>query len=255
MPEPKYNREDHLKAIERGREHGTNQGQELTEHLNELRNRILISLFVFGLFAILSFIYSEPLIQLLEEPAPMGVKFFQLKPGEIFMTTLKLSGFMGIVFALPVILMQIRAFVEPGLKEAEKKILAPIVWFSPILFWIGIVFGYTLVLPALLEFLMNYGANVVEQSYSLDYYLSLVLSILCICGISFQIPTILITLAQLGLVTSNTLLKPWRYVILTSFIAAAIITPTPDPFTMSILAAALLALYFLTLLIMQLMRK
>jgi sec-independent protein translocase protein TatC len=254
VPEPKYNREDHLKAIEQGREFSA-EGQDLTEHLNELRNRILISLAVFFIFAVLSFIYSEILIKFLEQPAPIGVKFFQLKPGEIFLTTLKLSGFMGIVFALPVILMQVKAFMEPGLKDQEKKILAPIVNFSPPLFWLGIAFGYILVLPALLEFLMNYGANVVEQSYSLDYYLSLVLSILCICGISFQIPTILITLAQLGLVTSKALVKPWRYVILASFIVAAIITPTPDPFTMSILAGALLALYFLTLLFMQLMRK
>lgn len=254
MPEPKYNREDYLELRENINT-GSPNAQDLTEHLSELRDRILISISIFLLFATLSFIFSETLIKVLEEPAPFGTKFFQIKPGEIFLTSLKVSGFFGLVFSMPIWLWQIQSFLSPGLKEQEKKIINPIVSFSPFLFYIGIVFAYFMVLPSVLEFLINYGSNVVETSFSLDYYLSLVISILAVCGISFQIPIILITLGQLGLVSSRTLMKPWRYVILFAFVISAILTPTPDPFTMSILAFALLALYFFTLLILRMLKN
>lgn len=253
MAEPKYNREDYLEATTSTPP--SEHAQELTTHLSELRDRILISIVIFFLFVILCFFFSETLFELLERPAPYGTKFFQLKPGEIFFTTLKLVSFFAIVLSMPVWLWQIKAFLEPGLKEQERKILGPVVNFATPLFWSGMVFGYFLILPPLLDFLLGFGSKIVEPSYSLDYYLSLVISLLSICGISFQIPIILISLAQLGLVNSSSLIKPWRYVMVGAFVIAAIITPTPDPFTMSILAAALLGLYFITLLLMKLLNK
>lgn len=254
MPEPKFNREDFLDSKE-NRQALSPDAQDLTEHLSELRDRLLISISVFLLFAILSFVFSETLIAFLESPAPSGTKFFQIKPGEIFLTSLKVAGFFGLIFSMPIWLWQLQAFLMPGLKTEEKKIISSIVNFSPLLFYLGIIFAYFALLPSVLEFLISYGSKVVETSFSLDYYLSLVISILAICGISFQIPIILITLGQLGLVNSNTLMKPWRYVILFAFLIAAILTPTPDPFTMSILAFALLMLYFITLLVLRMLRK
>ena len=121
--------------------------------------------------------------------------------------------------------------------------------------WLGMAFAYFFTLPSLLEFLLGFGQGLVEARYGLEHFINLELSNLSICGISFQLPIVLISLAQFGIVSSKSLLRLWRYVILGAFVIAAVITPTPDPLTMSILAGALLGLFFLTILILKIMKR
>ena len=156
---------------------------------------------------------------------------------------------------MPLLLQQIESFLRPGLKDKELNLLGPILISSPILFWLGMAFAYFFTLPSLLEFLLGFGQGLVEARYGLEHFINLELSILSICGISFQLPIVLISLAQFGIVSSKGLLRLWRYVILGAFMLAAVITPTPDPLTMSILAGALLALFFLTILILKAMKR
>jgi sec-independent protein translocase protein TatC len=260
MPEPKFNREDY-KNQENNRNLSDidaadkSSAVELSEHLEELRNRIFISLIVFVLLVMLCFHFSESIILVLESCAPKGSSFFQIKPGELFMTSLKVAVYFGFCFSLPVIFWQGFLFMRPGLKDNEKHLLAPLVILAPVLFWLGQIFAYFLVLPPLIEFLFKFRENIVETRYSLEHFLNLVISLLSMTGVSFLLPLIILMLGICNLVSSKQLLSIWRYVVLGAFVLSAIITPTPDPFTMSILASALLSLYFLTVIILKIGKK
>ena len=215
----------------------------LFDHLEELRLRIFYALIAVAIAAIGCFILVKPLVRLLEVPA-QGVKFLQLAPGEFFFVSIKVAGYSGMVLASPFILYQIVQFVLPGLTRRERRLLAPVVFGSSILFFVGLVFAYIALIPAALNFFINYGSDVVEQSWSIDKYFEFVLLLLFSTGLAFQIPIIQIILGFLGIVSSAQMFAGWRYVILGSVVMGAILTPSTDPLTQSLLAGAVLGLYF-----------
>ncbi|MFM7408868.1 MAG: twin-arginine translocase subunit TatC [Cuspidothrix sp.] len=213
------------------------------DHLQELRQRIFYSLIVVVVGIIGSFIVVKPLVQLLEVPAK-GVKFLQLAPGEFFFVSMKVAAYSGLILSTPFILYQIIQFVLPGLTVRERRLVVPVVLGSSILFIVGLLFAYLLLIPAALRFFINYGADVVEQLWSIDKYFDFVLLLLFTTGIAFQVPVIQILLAILGIVSSKIMLKGWRYVIMSAIILGAVLTPSTDPLTQSLLAGAILGLYF-----------
>ncbi|MFO5491814.1 MAG: twin-arginine translocase subunit TatC [Cuspidothrix sp.] len=213
------------------------------DHLEELRQRIFYSLIVVVVGIIGSFIVVKPLVQLLEVPAK-GVKFLQLAPGEFFFVSMKVAAYSGLILSTPFILYQIIQFVLPGLTLRERRLVIPVVLGSSVLFIVGLVFAYLLLIPAALQFFINYGADVVEQIWSIDKYFDFVLLLLFTTGIAFQVPVIQILLAILGIVSSKIMLKGWRYVIISAVILGAVLTPSTDPLTQSLLAGAVLGLYF-----------
>ncbi len=213
------------------------------DHLEELRQRIFYSLIVVVLGIIGSFIVVKPLVQLLEVPAK-GVKFLQLAPGEFFFVSIKVAAYSGLILSTPFLLYQVIQFVLPGLTLRERRLVIPVVLGSSVLFIVGLVFAYLLLIPAALQFFINYGADVVEQLWSIDKYFDFVLLLLFTTGIAFQVPVIQILLAKLGIVSSKIMLKGWRYVIMSAIILGAVLTPSTDPLTQSLLAGAVLGLYF-----------
>ncbi|PIG91202.1 twin-arginine translocase subunit TatC [Gloeocapsopsis sp. IPPAS B-1203] len=215
----------------------------LFDHLEELRQRIFYSLIAVVLGVIGCFIAVKPIVQLLEVPA-QGVKFLQLAPGEYFFVSIKVAGYSGLLLASPFVLYQIIQFVLPGLTRRERRLVAPIVLGSTVLFAAGLVFAYVALIPAALKFFINYGADVVEQLWSIDRYFEFVLLLLFSTGLAFQIPVIQLLLGALGIVSSQQMLSGWRYVILGGVILGAVLTPSTDPLTQSLLAGAVLGLYF-----------
>ncbi len=215
----------------------------LFDHLEELRQRIFYSLAVVAVSAVGCFIAVKPIVRLLEVPA-QGVKFLQLAPGEYFFVSVKVAGYTGLVIASPFVLYQIIQFVLPGLTRRERRLLAPVVFGSSVLFAGGLVFAYFLLIPAALKFFISYGADVVEQLWSIDKYFEFILLLLFSTGLAFQIPVIQVLLGNLGIVSSQRMLSAWRYVILGAVILGAILTPSTDPLTQSLLAGAVLGLYF-----------
>ncbi len=215
----------------------------LFDHLEELRMRIFSALIAVVIAIIGCFIVVKPLVRWLEIPA-QGVKFLQLAPGEFFFVSIKVAGYSGLLIASPFILYQIIQFVLPGLTRRERALLAPVVLGSSVLFFAGIGFSYWALIPAALNFFISYGADVVEQSWSIDRYFEFVLLLMFSTGIAFQIPVIQLILGQLGIVSSQQMLKGWRVVILASVILGAVLTPSTDPLTQSLLAGAVLGLYF-----------
>lgn len=213
------------------------------DHLQELRLRIFYSLAAIAVGMAGCFIGVKPLVKFLEIPA-QGVKFLQLAPGEFFFTSIKVAGYSGVLVASPFILYQIIQFVLPGLTRRERRLLGPVVLGSSILFFVGLAFAYYALIPAALTFFINYGADVVEQLWSIDRYFEFVLLLMFCTGLAFQIPVIQLILGYLGIVSSGQMLGGWRYVILGAVILGAILTPSTDPLTQSLLAGAVLVLYF-----------
>lgn len=215
------------------------------DHLEELRERIFVSVLAVGAAIVGCFAYSKDLIMILEAPVrTQGVRFLQLAPGEFFFTTLKVSGYCGLLLGSPVILYEIIAFILPGLTRSERKFLGPIVLGSSILFYAGIIFSYLVLTPAALNFFVNYAEGVVESLWSIDQYFEFVLVLMFSTGLSFQVPVIQLLLGQIGLVSSDQMLSIWRYVVVGAVIAAAIVTPSTDPLTQMLLAGPLVGLYF-----------
>lgn len=215
----------------------------LFEHLEELRQRIFYALIAVVLGVIGCFIAVRPIVQLLEVPA-QGAKFLQLAPGEYFFVSLKVAGYSGLLVASPFVLYQIILFVLPGLTRRERRLLAPVVLGSSVLFVAGLVFAYLLLIPAALNFFINYGAGVVEQLWSIDRYFEFVLLLLFSTGLAFQIPIIQVLLGLLKIVSSQQMLSSWRYVVLGAAVLGAVLTPSTDPLTQSLLGGAVLGLYF-----------
>ncbi|OLP18936.1 twin arginine-targeting protein translocase TatC [Leptolyngbya sp. 'hensonii'] len=215
----------------------------LFDHLEELRRRIFYALIAVAVGVVGCFAAVRPIVQLLEAPA-QGVKFLQLSPGEFFFVSVKVAAYSGLLLASPFVLYQIIQFVLPGLTRRERRILAPIVFGSSILFLVGLVFAYLVLIPAALNFFISYGADVVEQLWSIDRYFEFVLLLLFSVGLAFQIPVIQFLLGFLGIVSSQQMFSNWRLVILGAAVLGAVLTPSTDPLTQSLLAGAVLGLYF-----------
>lgn len=214
------------------------------DHLEELRQRLFVSVLVVGAAILGCFAYSKELIMILEAPVKsQGVRFLQLAPGEFFFTTVKVSGYCGLLLGSPVILYEIIAFVLPGLTSSERRFLGPIVLGSSVLFYAGIFFSYSVLTPAALNFFVTYAEGVVESLWSIDQYFEFVLVLMFSTGLSFQVPIIQLLLGQVGLVTGDQMLSIWRYVVVGAVVVAAVLTPSTDPLTQMLLAGPLLGLY------------
>ncbi|XP_010694391.1 sec-independent protein translocase protein TATC, chloroplastic [Beta vulgaris subsp. vulgaris] len=214
------------------------------DHLEELRQRIYVSVLALGATMLGCFAFSKELILLLEAPVKeQGVRFLQLAPGEFFFTTLKVAGYCGLLLGSPVILYEIIAFVLPGLTRAERRFLGPIVLGSSVLFYAGLTFSYFVLTPAALNFFVTYAEGAVESIWSIDQYFEFVLVLMFSTGISFQVPVIQLLLGQTGLVSGDKMLSVWRYVVVGAVVVAAVATPSTDPLTQMLLAGPLLGLY------------
>ncbi|XP_062109993.1 sec-independent protein translocase protein TATC, chloroplastic [Humulus lupulus] len=216
----------------------------LFDHLEELRERLFISVLAVGGAIVGCFAYSKDLIMILEAPVKtQGVRFLQLAPGEFFFTSLKVSGYCGLLIGSPIILYEIIAFVLPGLTKSERRFLGPIVLGSSVLFYAGVVFSYLVLAPAALTFFVTYAEGVVESLWSIDQYFEFILILMFSTGLSFQVPVIQFLLGQVGLFTGDQMLSIWRYVVVGAVVVAAVLTPSTDPLTQCLLAAPLLGLY------------
>jgi len=216
----------------------------LVDHLEELRSRVLRSLLAVVVAAAGCLAFVKPLVKLLEMPAH-GIRFLQLAPGEFLFVSLKVAGYAGLTFALPYVLYEVLAFVLPGLTRRERRLVAPAVAGSTLLFAAGLAFAWWALVPAALTFLVNYGADVVEPSWSIERYLDFVLLLMVATALAFQLPVLQLLLGALGLINARTMLGAWRWVVVVAAIAGAVLTPSTDPVTMLMLSGAITALFLL----------
>jgi len=225
-----------------------------SEHIEELRQRLLL-LFVTILFlTTLSFLEVKTIVKILEYPIN-NVKFFQISPGEYFISTVKISFYTGLLFTGPFLISQIILFLLPGLTKKETKIILPLLISSLILFGLGITFSYYTLIPAALNFFLNYSEEVIEPFWSFDQYFEFILVLFYSTGFAFQIPIIQILVGLLNILSAQQMLNAWRYIILVSTILGAILTPSTDPLTQLLLSLAIMLLYFIGLGILFLIKN
>ena len=230
-----------------------------TSHFVELRNRLLNSLIFIFLAFVISYIFAEHIYNFLVAPYADAVKDDQTSRRliftalhETFITYIKVAFFASIFLGSPVLLIQIYKFIAPGLYKNEKKAILPYLISTPILFLLGGLLVYYLVMPLAIKFFLSFetlGSNTnlpIQLEAKVNEYLSLIMRLIFAFGISFQLPVLLNLLARIGIVNSSYLKKRRRYVIVIIFAIAAILTP-PDPITQVGLAIPLLLLYELSI--------
>ncbi len=214
-----------------------------SEHIEELRQRIFLLFWIVLLLTCVAFIEVKDLVKILELPI-QNVKFFQISPGEYFISTIKISFYTGLLFSSPFLIGQIILFLLPGLTKKETKIILPLLLSSLILFGLGLAFSYYTLIPAALNFFLNYSEEVIEPFWSFDQYFEFILVLFYSTGLAFQIPIIQILVGLLNIISAKQMLGAWKYIILLSTILGAILTPSTDPLTQLLLSLAILLLYF-----------
>jgi sec-independent protein translocase protein TatC len=219
----------------------------IVEHLDELRTRLIVSLFAFVTAFGLCFWQKHVILDIVNRPLH-GREPITLGVTEPFMTTVTLCAYAAIVIALPVVLYQLYAFVLPAFSPNEKRVALPLMLMIPFLFIAGVLFGYYVVMPPALKFLLNFNQHDFNvQIRARDYYGFVSLTLLS-CGILFQVPVGILAASRLGIVTPKQLRKNRRYAILVCAVLAALL-PSVDPVSMVIEMVPLVVLYELSILL------
>ena len=225
----------------------------LIKHLEELRYRIIRSLLAVFVGSAVSYYFMDIIMKYLT--LPVG-KLYYLQPSEAFFTYLKVAVAAGFLLALPVVFYHVWRFFLPALTTGERKVIAILVPISVLLFFIGLAFSFFFVLPAAVKFFMGFGGEDLQAMFSVDRYFDFVLTFVLPFGFVFELPLVIVILGKMGIIGSAFLAKHQRTVIFLSFVIAAIITPTPDVFTQSMLALPMILLYEVGFLIVKyVMRK
>lgn len=218
----------------------------LMEHLDELRRRIIHSAMYLAAGAIIAWIFHDRLINFLQVPLlKIGKSLVFTHPMDALNLNLQASLLGGAILASPFILYQVWLFISPGLYQREKRFVIPFMAATIGLFLAGASFGYYFVLPGAIKILvLGFGKNFTPM-ITIEDYSGFFLSIILGLGISFELPILIFFLAMFGIVSPRFLWKNVRYAILAVFLVAAVICPSPDPWTMCIYALPMLGLYVL----------
>ena len=221
-------------------------GMSLMEHLDELRKRIVHSALYLAAGFIVAWIFKDRLLHFLQGPLlKIGKSLVFTHPMDALNLYLQVALLAGAILASPFILFQVWLFIAPGLYQKEKRFVWPFMLATVGLFLAGASFGYFYVLPGAMKILIidmghNFTPMITIEDYS-SFFLSIILGL----GISFELPILIFFLAMFGIVSPRFLWKNIRYAILAVFIVAAVICPSPDPWTMCIYAIPMLALYLI----------
>ena len=217
----------------------------LVDHLEELRWRILKSLGSILIMSIITFNFSNELVEILISPATSIKSDLNLQVLTIqgmFLLKWNLSIIGGIILSLPVITIQVWKFLSPGLYDKEKKILLPLILTAFLCFILGGIFAYTVVLPFSLDFFASMITADIQNNFSINYYFSFVLSLIIGAGIIFELPIVSFLFSSIGLINPTFLRNYRREAIAITVILSAIITP-PDPISLIIMSIPMLILY------------
>jgi sec-independent protein translocase protein TatC len=221
-------------------------GMSLMEHLEELRKRIVHSAIYLVIGFFVAWAFHDRIVEMFQEPLiHIGKSLVFTHPMDALNLYLQASLLAGAIMASPFILYEVWLFIAPGLYQKEQKFVIPFMAATVGLFLSGAAFGYFWVLPAAIKILVvDFGANFTPM-VTIEDYTGFFLSVILGLGISFEMPVLIFFLAMFGIVSPKFLWKNIRYAILAVFIVAAIITPSPDPWTMCIYAIPMLALYLI----------
>ena len=226
-----------------GPEDGAEGIMTLREHLVELRKRMTIAAIAVVLASFSLWPFKDAVFRLMASPLPEGVGLQQIAPTEAFFTFIKLSMIAGVGFASPLVMYEILAFVAPGLYANEKRWLYISIPAIAVMFTIGALFAWFIVLRFTMMFLTQFTPDFIRTELTLDNHVTFVAKLIVAVGLVFETPFVIFLLAKLRIVDARKLSHFRRYAIVVIVIVAAIITPTPDPFTQMTVAIPMYLLY------------
>jgi sec-independent protein translocase protein TatC len=238
---------------------GSGGKMSFLEHLDELRKRLIWSIASVGIGFCVAYAFIDRIFAFIMRPLKAtlhdNARFIYTEPTEAFMLQLKVAALAGIVLAAPAVMWQLWLFIAPGLYRREKRMALPFVFFSSLLFVAGAAFNHYVVFPAAFAFLGSFNTDYMEFLPRISPVFSLYAQLLIAFGLIFQMPVLVFTLARLGLVTAGFLWRNTKYAVLAIFIIAAVVTPTSDVVTQTLMAAPMVLLYAVSIVIAWLFGK
>ena len=233
------------------------EGLTILEHLQELRKRLMIASGGVVLGLIIGAVFSSKVMLWMKGPGEKRIGSFGLvftDPLEYWSTYFRVMMLIAVALAMPIIIWQIIAFVGPGLTRNEKKWVYPIVLGASLMFAAGCAFAFYVELPPALNFLLD-GGSVATPMISVQKYIDFVTKMMLVNGLVFETPFVVMGFAKIGLVTSKKLFGWWRFAVVGAFIVAAIVTPSIDPITQTLVALPMILLYFGGIILAKLVEK
>jgi sec-independent protein translocase protein TatC len=230
----------------------------LAQHLMELRRRLIVCVMALAITCTLAFVFYNQLLSFMQHPYcvafPHSCKFYVTSPLDGISLRVKLAMFGGLILASPIVLWEFWRFITPGLKANERRYAIPFILSTVTLFLAGCALAYFSFEHAL-QFLRAIGGSQLNNIINPNQYLSLMLLLMCMYGIAFIFPVLLVSLELATVVSSTQLLRWWRPAVILITLAAAIFTPTGDPLSMLLLMIPLILFYFGAILVGKLLRK
>ena len=220
----------------------------IIRHLEELRQRIIRSLIAVAAGSCIAYFHIEDIMRYIALPTG---RLYYLQPAEAFFTYIKIAIFAGFLLALPIVFYQAWKFILPALTVRERTVIGLIVPASVLLFFAGLAFSFFLVLPAALQFFIGFSTESLQPMFTLHQYFDFVLAFILPFGAVFELPLVILVFAKLGFISSKFLQSKQRIVIFMAFVIGAVISPTPDIFTQSMIALPLILLYEISYLIVR----
>lgn len=226
----------------------------IIEHLDELRKKLIICIIFTLIFSSVAYIKSASIIDILK--LPLGdIDLVFITPVEGFLTKLKVAVFGGMVLASPVMFLQTLLFISPAMYKKEKIFLFLSLPFIICLFFGGIYFCFAFILPTTLKFLMSFSNDSMQPMLSVSKYFSFVIMMTLSIGLVFELPLVMLLLSKFGIIKYEILAKKRKYALLIIVVITAILTPTPDAFTLLAVSLPLVVLFELSLGLMYLNNK
>lgn len=227
----------------------------LVEHLEELRRRLIVIVLSVLVAAVIGFLLSREVIALLRDRLPEEYRnLIFLGPADALTSQLKVAGFLGIAFAMPIILFEIWRFVSPGLTQREKRFVWPVVLAGLFLFIVGVLIGYV-VIPYTLNFLLDFSQGIATPNLTIDAYIGFVTTMMLAFGLILEFPIVLIGLSRVGVLNYRRLASQRRWAILAIVVFAIVLTPGGDPISPLILSSVMFVLFEGSLQIIRLLGR
>lgn len=240
-PEPKVKMDD-----------GNQLQMGFFEHLDELRYRLVRAMIALLIGTVIGFLVAGPVLDYLRTPyceirAEQSCELLIIDPTGTVIVYFRVALLVGGILSIPMITYQLLMFILPGLTRREKRYVILSIPATTLLFIIGVVFSWFVLMPPALGFLEGFQPTIFEPEWTADLYLSFVTSLIFWMGVAFQTPLVFFLVSLFGLVSATTLVQQWRVAVVGASIAAALITPTIDPVNMFLVMAPLLTLYALSI--------
>jgi sec-independent protein translocase protein TatC len=221
------------------------------EHLDELRRRIIYSLIAVGVGFVIVYAYIDPIfafiLQPMQQMLPPGQTLIYNEPTEAFMLMIKIGLLAGLILASPVVFLQVWLFIAPGLYSHEKKLAIPFILMSTVLFASGAAFSHFMVFPIVWKFLASYQTEFVTFEPRIEPSFAMYLRLVLAMGLTFDLPTIILFLARMGMVTPRFLIRNTRYAMIIIVIAAAVLSPDGGGVGMLAMGGPVMVLYILSI--------